>query len=136
MRSAVTKEKKGLSFSYLDLILLILTFLVFSLGIGLFFESENGKKSEESVTVTLEAVLPEVLRDAVPKAGDSLYGENGEKTGTVLSAVTSDEVVGFRLVVVCQTSAAPDGEEMAVETASFIRTMTVTSVEENKGENQ
>ena len=60
----------------------------------------------------------------------------GEKAGTVLSAVVSDDGAGIRLEVLCCLNDGVLGEEMTVETESFIRTMKILSVEEKKGEKQ
>jgi len=136
MISNGTKEKKGLTFSYFDLILLILVFLVISVGIGLLWDSESNKNQKSDFYVTLETVLPEELRDGVPKEGETLFGSDGEKAGTVLSAVVSDDGAGIRLEVLCCLNDGVLGEEMTVETESFIRTMKILSVEEKKGEKQ
>lgn len=136
MISNATKGKKVFSFSYFDLILLILVFLASSLGIGLLSDSESRKNNQKNVTVTLETVLPATLTESVPKKGDILFGENGEEIGTVLSSVVSDDVAGTRLVLCCRLSGTVKKEEMTVETLSFIRKMKILSVEENKGESQ
>ncbi len=136
MISNVTKEKKGFSFSYLDLILLILFFLVFSLGFGLLLDSQSREDNQKSVTVTLETVLPTAMKDGVPKDGDIIFDENGEEVGTVLSGTVSEDATGVRVLLRCRLTHAVQGEEMTVETLSFIRTMKIVSVEENKGESQ
>ena len=136
MNSNVTKEKEGTSFSYLDLILLILAFLVFSLGIGLLFDSQSRKNNKKDFTVILETVLPVALRDSIPEAGEIIFGEDGETVGKILSSTVSDDVAGIRLEVCCCFTEMVQEEELTVETLSFIRTMKVLSVEENKGESQ
>lgn len=134
MRSAEYKEKKSESFSYLDLVLLLLAFLLVSLGIGLFADAKSKEDAALDYTVVLEAELPEQLKDAVPRTGDSLYGDSREVIGTVLHTELTKTTGGFRLLLTARLEKKPSQEKITVETASFLRVMTVLSAEEMKGE--
>ncbi len=127
MKIVSAKEKRNSLFSYLDLILIILAFLIFSLGIGLFFEDKENNQNAEAFFATLEEALPEDLRESIPRVGDRLYRE-GKSWGTVSSVQLLEESDGLRLLVSCRLTQHPEGETMTVETANFILKMKIISV--------
>ena len=128
------KEKKGLSFSYFDLVLAIVLVLLASLAIGIYWDGEKGEKTQPFVVVNLESGIVKELKNEIPEKGDLLYGENREVIGTVESVNYEEGESGARLMVRCHLYQAPEGKTMQLETESFLCSMELVSVEENEGE--
>ena len=124
------KEKNALSFSYLDVFLILVLFLLFSFAVYRSTENARAKEQTPDLLVSLSAyAAPEEL--FYPQKGEVLYRENGEVYGTVLSVETK-EVGSFSLVVVTckmQGVRAKIGDAMRIETPSCVREMSVFAAE-------
>lgn len=130
------KQTAGLSFSYIDIFFLLLAGLVLSFGIATLSEIHRDSRVE-SYYVYLSARVEEELSHAVPAAGDTVFGTDGEVIGKVLSAESSEEENGLYLTVKCriQGEEPAQGGEMMLETPGSIRRMHVDLAEkaEQKG---
>lgn len=129
------KETQGFSFSYLDVFLLLILGLVLSVVLYFVLETPSVLGEKNAYEVELSAYLDEALWEHMPSAKDSLFDQNGEKIGEILSVKT--KVLGNRAFcqVTCRITSFqwPEEDTMRVETQNFVCEMQIDSAkpEEN-----
>lgn len=125
------KKERNHTFSYLDVFLILILFLVLSFAIYHFTEKSREKESIPDLSVSLSAEIdPEI--DFFPKEGEALYAESGEILGSVESVTIEESGSAGRILITCKMRGVKGkaGDEMQIETPSGICQMTVESIEE------
>lgn len=132
MNARNSKDTSPLPFSFIDVFLLLLAGLVVSFGI--YFLAEEKKEDPKiRYQVELSCTVKSELSHALPAPGESLYGEDGEKTGEVLFVETEEDGGGKILLRVRCSMEGPGprvGDEILLETQSCVRNMRIDSVKE------
>ena len=113
------KEKFRFSFSSLDLIFLLFLGLLLSLGIYVTSEAKREAMRAPTYQVQASAHYREELLHAVPKAGEELYDEKGNRIGFVEEVEFYEEKGEreFLILFSLYGSDAVEGEEIWIETA-------------------
>ena len=124
-------EVKKRSMTYFDGVLILVA--LFLVSVWILVGTQTGKGAEASVIPTVEVRLTaqEPFSHLIPRQGDSLYNEKGEKIGEVLSVKKENEE---DVVVVCRADCQLQvGDSFVVETKEMMRTGTVKSVWKEQG---
>ncbi len=132
MKHLDKKTPVTFSFSYIDIFFLLLAGLILSFGIGFLAEVHRVNHNEE-YQAYLSATVDEPFAHALPQAGDTVFGENGDPIGKVLSVQTEDRSGGrVFLQIKCRLEGEKPlvGDRILLETIGSVRTMRVDLVEE------
>jgi len=125
-------QKKMLTFSYLDIFLVLL--LILFLSVGIYYATEQKLKEEQTIfyAVEMETVLPHEFSESLPQKGDRLLDESGNEKGKVLSVETDSRKEGILVRLRCrlEQSSLTAGETFLAENKKYAYHMSVTSLEE------
>ena len=130
------RESPILSFSYLDLIFLLLAGLLVSLGIYVANEEKRAEKLAPVYQVQASVRYREQLSHAVPKAGEDLFDEKGNKIGFI-DEVEFYEAEGEKEFLVrfsLYGANVREGEDFSLETAFSKGKARILSIAEKEGE--
>lgn len=128
-------EKTGFTFSFLDVLFLLLLGLIFSVILYFVLETPAFLGEEKEYRVELSAYLDSGLASALPQKSEILYDEAGQEVGKILSVESEVRGNSVFCKMIC-TATGSDfkvGEKMQVETKNFICDMWIYSAEEMKG---
>lgn len=123
-------KKNARSFSYLDVFLILVLFLILSFVIYHFTEKARLREKIPDLLVELSAEAGQI--DYEPKNREALYRESGEIYGSVLEAKIEERGSSARIRITCRMQGieVAEGDLMRIETSGGILEMRVDSVSE------
>jgi len=125
----IGNKKESVSFSYLDVFLLLLAGLILSFCIYFSIEKKEQEKKASFYLVEVEAFYEEELIPLIPGGEETLWDKKGNSIGKVLSVSHPDEASEGRVVVLCllQEGDWRIGNEFCLETARCVKMGTILS---------
>lgn len=129
MKKKMKKNAATVSFSYLDVFLLLVTALILSFGIYLSTEQRRQEQTKPSFQVEALAEYEKAIAHAIPKEKEILFDGEGNSIGRVEGVQILDEGEATRVHLTLRLYLwDEDTKEITVETARSVCRAEVLSV--------